>query len=278
MQFEVEIVNWNKFNPRNDMKVMSWFRMSSELGHDQKLFGLRPDEKWVWIFLLCEAAKKTGSKFKTDLQYLAYYTRVDEKLITHTLDYLEEQNLIKIDRSKPIPYADRNRSDQIESGSNVTGRNGTERNVTISIPPSAPEASPKKKPLLKFEAEDSALADKWIIHALSISATSKFDVDKFADAIRKARELMKFSHPEMKALLNFIVKDDFWHDKAYSPVGLTKRSKSNEQPKIANIAASAFKKNREWKNIISWAKDQDSKSTTGTNDDDLQDFNFLKNF
>lgn len=91
--------------------------------------------------------------------------------------------------------------------------------------------------LIKYSTADRSLAEDWVAYASEIRSSGKHDVEKFADAIRKAKKRAKLNDDEMRLVFEFIRQDDFWCDKAFSPCGLTKASKSNGEPKIANIVA-----------------------------------------
>lgn len=53
----VTIQNFEKYNPRSDVKVSSWFRLEHSIFSDPKIYSLAPDEFRTWIYLLCEASK-----------------------------------------------------------------------------------------------------------------------------------------------------------------------------------------------------------------------------
>jgi len=285
----IRIKNWEKYNPRNrkDIKHYWWFKFNNAFFEDEAIFELSSAGKLFILYCFCSASKQDSTGFAEihiNFNKIRSILGVYSPTLWKQIDILERVGIIEIlDKTcNVVRNVVRNVDVTQRREENITEENITEqKNINLSfrkIPPSKPKVSPKrKKPLLKFSAEDSELAQKWLAHAFGISPKGKFEKDKFADAIRKSRELMKFSHQEMEALFKFIINDDFWNDKAYSPLGLTKKSKSNEQPKIANIAASAFKKNREWKNVLDWAREKDRETSAPVNNDDSQPFDYLKN-
>jgi hypothetical protein len=98
------------------------------------------------------------------------------------------------------------------------------------IPP-----TPPPKPA-KHSQEDEQLAKAWLDHAVSEKPqlANKLKLAEYADAVRKLRELDGYEAQTLRDLLIFIRADDFWRDKALSPVALRGRSK-NGMPKIENV-------------------------------------------
>ena len=60
----VTILNWEKFNPRNDIKFHSWFRLQNTIFEDPDFFSLSHAEKLFWLYLLCSASKKRSAEIK----------------------------------------------------------------------------------------------------------------------------------------------------------------------------------------------------------------------
>lgn len=58
----VEILNWEKFNPRKDLKATAWFRLQNSLFEDPNFFDWSHSEILFWVYILSLASKKqTGS-------------------------------------------------------------------------------------------------------------------------------------------------------------------------------------------------------------------------
>jgi uncharacterized phage protein (TIGR02220 family) len=68
---EVEIKNWNKYNPRSDAKSCAWFRMSNDFFTDPDFYGANLEARMVWIFLLAASSKKMNAKIKINTQMIA---------------------------------------------------------------------------------------------------------------------------------------------------------------------------------------------------------------
>lgn len=53
----IEIINWEKYNPRTDRTSHSWFRVNNNIPTEKKLFGLDAEQRWYVVCLLAEACK-----------------------------------------------------------------------------------------------------------------------------------------------------------------------------------------------------------------------------
>ena len=93
---QIEIVNWDKYNPRKDLKSMPWFRLSSDIAFDPKLFGLSAEGRWVWIFLLSCAAKEQSGNYNLDLDYVSHHSGVSKKEIKTVFEFLNKKQLVRV--------------------------------------------------------------------------------------------------------------------------------------------------------------------------------------
>lgn len=85
---EVEIKNWNKFNPRSDAKSCAWFRMSNDFFNDPEFYGASLEARMLWMFLLCSASKKMSPKIKINTQMIADNLAVRVESIDFALEAL----------------------------------------------------------------------------------------------------------------------------------------------------------------------------------------------
>jgi hypothetical protein len=59
----VTIANFKLYNPRDDVKRPSWFRLEHSLFEHPDFYEFNHTEKMVWIYLLCIASKKNTETF-----------------------------------------------------------------------------------------------------------------------------------------------------------------------------------------------------------------------
>jgi hypothetical protein len=68
-KIEVEIVNWEKFNTRRDIKATHWFRLENSFVDDPDFYHFTFEERFVWIMILSLASRKSKAKISINLQY-----------------------------------------------------------------------------------------------------------------------------------------------------------------------------------------------------------------
>lgn len=91
------VLGWEKYNPRADYKSMPWFRMDSLMPSDRKLHGMTLAERWLWVVLLCVAARENKSGvFDADISWLSDQAKVDQTVVQVALDKFQDLDLIKI--------------------------------------------------------------------------------------------------------------------------------------------------------------------------------------
>lgn len=73
---EIEIINWEKYNPRSDRAHHSWFRLENSIATEPKFHGLSAAQKFIAICLLAEASKGEGGKARVNLLWLCDQLKV----------------------------------------------------------------------------------------------------------------------------------------------------------------------------------------------------------
>jgi hypothetical protein len=102
----------------------------------------------------------------------------------------------------------------------------------------APLSSSDQSSVIKDKTTDfqKALALEWIEHAKKHQPWNekRFKVEKYADGIRRIQNSIKVSDEHMTEMLRWIKQDQFWCDKAISPMSLLSKSK-NGLRKLDNV-------------------------------------------
>lgn len=139
---KIKVLNWVEYNPRKDLKSMPWFRLNSDIGYSEKLFGLPNEAKWFWIFILSTCARKTNGEISINFNYTSYHSGVSEKNIKKYLELFENKGLLQItngsdlistDTIENVPNEQTNRhNEQVvlgrESINNLYTKNHVEKN------------------------------------------------------------------------------------------------------------------------------------------------------
>lgn len=93
---QVEIVNWEKFNPRKDLKSSSWFRLENNFCTHPDFFDLTNDQKMVWIYLLCEASRKQSNVVTCNAALVAAMLKIPHEVVTDTLQLFEKKEIVTL--------------------------------------------------------------------------------------------------------------------------------------------------------------------------------------
>jgi len=91
---KLEILGWLNFNPRKELKSMSWFRVQSDIAYSETLFGLTAEQKWLWIFLLSTCARKCSGVININFKFISHQTGISERIIKNTLQLFENKGLV----------------------------------------------------------------------------------------------------------------------------------------------------------------------------------------
>lgn len=116
---EIEIKNWDEYNPRADRANYSWFRFQNDFFHDQRLFGADPNTILVFQMLLCEASKKSSGCVDVSVIYLATMRQIPHTQIHQIIQELVNRGVILTAKSRQSAVK--------KTASRVRARPGDER-------------------------------------------------------------------------------------------------------------------------------------------------------
>lgn len=90
----ITINNWTEFQPRKDLKELSWFRLETGIFDGQTYFKLKNDGLILFIFLLSLAAKKNNPTIELDLEFVSEKIKFKKSEILSLLEILKEKQLV----------------------------------------------------------------------------------------------------------------------------------------------------------------------------------------
>jgi len=122
---EIEIINWNKYQPRRDIKHPRYFAMSNQFFDDPDVFGLNSTDVMVWFYVLCQASKKRSPLVQINIGHIEFLfskfmPKNQANSICESLSKFEKRQWIRMSVRDPYvictqsvrdPYADLNRID-----------------------------------------------------------------------------------------------------------------------------------------------------------------------
>jgi hypothetical protein len=99
---KVEIINWDKFNPRKDIKATHWFRLDNAIFENPDFFDFSHAEICFFVYLLSQASKKMAGAISLNLEHANRIGRFSDNEITSALDKLEQLSIIKYDKNEYV--------------------------------------------------------------------------------------------------------------------------------------------------------------------------------
>lgn len=91
---EIEIQNWEKYDPKRNQKTYTWARIDNDIADSQDLFGLDYTDRYVWVVIQCQASKKGCGKFFFNLDWFTTVSGIPMEKIKSSLLKLGKKNLI----------------------------------------------------------------------------------------------------------------------------------------------------------------------------------------
>lgn len=92
---KIVINNWEKYNPRKDVKHTTWVRLNNNIYLSQDLFGLDFEQKWAWISLLCIASDKQSGELDIDPHWFSHHTGISEAALVKALEALSRNGCVR---------------------------------------------------------------------------------------------------------------------------------------------------------------------------------------
>jgi hypothetical protein len=226
----IEIINWDKYNPKRDQQSYTWLRLNNDIATDPDLFGLSAAQKFVWIEILCQASRKNKGTILVNLEQISHVTQVKIQEIMELIDFLEQ---------KPICRTHDNARSPIVVGTTPTNETN-ERDETNETNEQTPknlkfdfEILYKKYPLKKGKADG--------ISRLKKTIKTQEDFDLCSKAIDKYTQQLILERTEPKFIKHFSTFVSTWKDwldlDAASSILNFKPTNKSTQREQSNMAA-----------------------------------------
>lgn len=107
MNFQVEICNWDKYNPRSDAKAWSWFRFQADFFGDEDLCDLPGAHLLVFIYICCKRSRSRAKIADFKLRHCAAAARTSEDDAEKAIHTLAARGLIRLrEASRTDPNVD----------------------------------------------------------------------------------------------------------------------------------------------------------------------------
>lgn len=143
----IEILNWDKYCPRKDLKATTWLRLQNTIFEDPNFYEFDHAEICFWIYLLSQASKKQTGTIRLSTVHAERVGRFREKTQESALKKLQELQCVRITHDDPnidVTCTSRGCDTDVTPTSHyVTNErtNETKRNVTNETEMSHSQAS-----------------------------------------------------------------------------------------------------------------------------------------
>lgn len=85
---EIEIIQWDKHQPRKDIKHPTWFALSNRVLEDAKLFDLTDGEWKALLYIFCQASQQNSAKVRLSFAHAKRVCEIPEKTLRTAIDKL----------------------------------------------------------------------------------------------------------------------------------------------------------------------------------------------
>jgi hypothetical protein len=93
----ITIPKWEKYNPRKDVKKGTWLRLEHDLFENPELEDFTLPEVCSWLYLLCQASKKSDGMIEVKLAHVERIGRIKRKDFLSAVEKLKEIGWIVVD-------------------------------------------------------------------------------------------------------------------------------------------------------------------------------------
>ena len=93
---KIKFKNWEKYQPRKDIKRPWYFSFDNTFFLNSKLYALDNEEKLCLIYLLCEASRENkNGEFQLIREHYRVHSRLPDRVLSRTLKKLQELQTIE---------------------------------------------------------------------------------------------------------------------------------------------------------------------------------------
>jgi len=138
----ITIPNWEKYNPRKDVKRGSWLRLEHDLFENPELEDFTLPEVCAWLYLLCQASKKNCGALEISVAHAERIGRIKRKDFLSAVEKLKRIRWIADSDSDAARARNVDVTDTYATRRDETRRDETEREADcVAVETTAPPAS-----------------------------------------------------------------------------------------------------------------------------------------
>lgn len=199
---EIEIINWDKHNPRLDSKKPHWFKLDNDMAIGPGFFGLSLETKWMWIVIMSLVSKKNGESIIWNSAYVTGITQISQKKQDEAIEIFEKFVRLRVSRKVRELEPCESVRDTHATGQDRTGQTGQEKTILLAPAHFDLEALYQKFPKKMGKAEG--------LKKLKKEVKSQDDFDAVLRAIDKFKAHHKQTDPQFIPYFSTFVST--WRD------------------------------------------------------------------
>lgn len=135
MFVKIKINEWEKFNPRSDVKKPSWFRLDNSLIEDPRFYFLSGDEFKALIYIFSLASKRNSDVVDVFLDHAHRVCNINKDALTTVIEKLKQYQIVTVVTLRPRTRTYRARNVDVTSShatlQDTTGQDTTEHDKTL---------------------------------------------------------------------------------------------------------------------------------------------------
>jgi len=124
-QYNIVINNWDTYQPRKDLKSLSWIRIESDIFFTENFFVLDNNQRLLFFFLLTYAGKKNTNAYSINSDFISDKVNLTSAQISSGIEKLQQLSILH----SSVTDSSRIRTDLCTTIRNDT--NDTIHNITI---------------------------------------------------------------------------------------------------------------------------------------------------
>lgn len=142
--YDITICNWNAYQPRKDLKSLSWIRIDSDIFFSENFFLLDNNQKILFFYVLTYAGKKNTDTYSFNPEFVSANLKMGIKQLDDGIQKLESLGIVR----RLVTESSRIRTDvctTIRNDTNDTIHNETQHDRSADIEKIYSEIYPLKK-------------------------------------------------------------------------------------------------------------------------------------
>ena len=97
---KIKINNWEKYNPRKDVKRPSWFPLSIDWVLDPTFYSFTHCERLAWIYLLSTAKKESNPEISVNFDHAVKAANIPENELKSSIEKLKVLGVVTVCASR----------------------------------------------------------------------------------------------------------------------------------------------------------------------------------